>query len=176
MTAGNEQLKIKKTTKVIVTILFIINCALSITGCYSFTGSSVPPHLKTVAIPLVEDVSGFGEAGIREKFTRKLIDLFVNDNSLQIGERTTSDSIIEGTIVSITDAPFVISGGEVVKTRKVTITVRASFTDMKFRKKVWEKDFSNYGQYDQGQPRTAAVEDAVNKVAEDILLETVSGW
>ena len=157
--------------------LFIVHCQLFITGCYSFTGASVPAHLKTIAIPLAEDVSGFGEAGLREKFTQKLVELFRNDNNLEIGERLTSDSIVEGTIVQVTDAPQVISGNDIVSTRRVTITVRASFTDMKLRKKVWERDFSNWGEYTQGQQtRDVALTDAVNKVAEDILLETVSGW
>ncbi|MEW5799019.1 MAG: LptE family protein [Bacteroidota bacterium] len=160
-----------------IVLLFGICCLVFAAGCYSFTGASVPAHLKTVAIPLAEDVSGFGEAGLREKFTQKLIELFRNDNNLEIGERLTADSIVEGTIVQVTDAPQVISGNDIVSTRRITITVRASFTDMKLRKKVWERDFSNWGEYTQGQQtRDIALTDAVNKVAEDILLETVSGW
>lgn len=160
-----------------VTILFIGLCLFLYGSCYSFTGASVPAHLKTVAIPLFEDVSGFGEAGLREKFTQKLIDLFRNDNNLEIGERLTSDSVVEGSISTIVDAPSVIGGNDIVKTRRVTVTVHASFTDMKLRKKVWEKDFSNWGEYTQGQQtRDVALTEAVNKVAEDILLETVSGW
>jgi hypothetical protein len=145
-------------------------------GCYSFTGSSVPAHLKTVAVPLFEDVSGFGEPNLREKLTRKLIDLVVSDNNLSIADRGNSDSVIEGTVVTINDAPSVIAPGEQVTTRRITVTVRASFTDMKFRKKIWERDFSNWGDYAQGAPRTNAIEQAVNKIAEDILIETVSGW
>lgn len=162
------------------TILFIVAFTVSaafVTGCYSFTGASVPPHLKTVAIPLFEDVSGFGEAGLRERFTQKVVEYFRTDNNLEIGERLTADSIIEGSIILVTDAPSVIGGNDIVRTRRVTVTVRASFTDMKLRKKVWEKDFSNWGEYTQGQQtRDVALTDAVNKVAEDILLETVSGW
>lgn len=160
-----------------ITILFAGTCTLLFGSCYSFTGASVAPHLKTVAIPLFEDVSGFGEPGLREKFTQKVIEQFRNDNNLEIGERLTADSIIEGTISNIIDAPSVIGGNDIVRTRRVTVTVHASFTDMKFRKKVWEKDFSNWGEYTQGQQtRDVALTDAVNKVAEDILLETVSGW
>ncbi|MEI7906563.1 MAG: LPS assembly lipoprotein LptE [Bacteroidota bacterium] len=152
-------------------------CALLFGGCYSFTGASVAPHLKTVAIPLFEDVSGFGEPGLREKFTQKVIEQFRNDNNLELGERLTADSIIEGTISTVIDAPSVIGGNDIVRTRRVTVTVHASYTDMKFRKKIWEKDFSNWGEYTQGQQtRDVALNDAVNKVAEDILLETVSGW
>jgi hypothetical protein len=167
----------KKFIKTALFAIFIIHYSFSIIGCYSFTGSSVPIHLKTVSIPLFEDVSGFGEPNLREKLTQKIIDLVISDNSLNIGERTTSDSIIEGSVVSVTDAPSVIAPGEQVTTRRVTLNVHASFTDMKFRKKVWEKDFLNWGEYAQGsQNRTKAIDDAINKIAEDILIETVSGW
>ncbi len=158
-------------------ILTSIVCMLVFGSCYSFTGASVAPHLKTVAIPLFEDVSGFGEPGLREKFTQKVIEQFRNDNNLELGERLTADSIIEGTISTVIDAPSVIGGNDIVRTRRVTVTVHASYTDMKFRKKIWEKDFSNWGEYTQGQQtRDVALTQAVDKVAEDILLETVSGW
>jgi hypothetical protein len=173
----NGQLKMKKFVKTALRAFLLINCQLFFSGCYSFTGASVPAHLKTVAIPLFEDVSGFGEPGLREKLTQKLIELFRNDNNLEIGERLTADSIVEGTISSVIDAPQVIGGNNIVTTRKVTITIHASFTDMKLRKKIWEKDFSSWGEYIQGQQiRDVALTDAVNKTAEDILLETVSGW
>jgi hypothetical protein len=160
-----------------ITLLLIASCLQLFVGCYSFTGASVPAHLKTVAIPLFEDVSGFGEPGLREKFTQKLIELFRNDNNLEIGERLTADSIVEGTISSVIDAPQVIGGNNIITTRKVTITIHATYTDMKLRKKIWERDFSAWGEYTQGQQiRDIALTEAVNKAAEDILLETVSGW
>lgn len=166
-----------KFRSVLLIVSTVAVSAASFFGCYSFTGASVPPHLKTVAIPLFEDVSGFGEAGLRERFTQKVVEYFRTDNNLEIGERLTADSIIEGSIIQVIDAPSVIGGNDIVQTRRVTVTVRASFTDMKLRKKVWEKDFSNWGEYTQGQQtRDVALTDAVNKVAEDILLETVSGW
>ncbi len=160
-----------------INTLFAMVCFLLFGSCYSFTGASVAPHLKTVAIPLFEDVSGFGEPGLREKFTQKVIEQFRNDNNLELGERLTADSILEGTISTVIDAPSVIGGNDIIRTRRVTVTVHASYTDMKFRKKIWEKDFSNWGEYTQGQQtRDVALNEAVNKVAEDILLETVSGW
>lgn len=153
--------------------------AVTMAGCYSFTGSSVPAHLKTIAVSLFDDQSGFGEVGVREKFTRKLIELFTSDNSLEIADKTNADSILDGTITAIRDEPSVIGQGEVTKTRRVTVTVHAVYTDMKLRKKLWDRDFSQWGEYgaDGGQAlRTAAIESAVSKISEDILIETVSGW
>jgi hypothetical protein len=149
-------------------------------GCiYSFTGASVPAHLKTIAIPLVDDQSGFGEAGLREQFTTQLQQLFISDNSLEVADRAGADAILEGAITSITDAPAVVSQGEQVTRRRITVNCRFAFQDMKLRKRMWDKSFSQWGDYDSGgglSQRSSGIQDALKKIADDILLETVSGW
>ncbi len=149
-------------------------------GCtYSFKGGSVPAHLKTVAIPLVQDQSGYGDPALRDNLTQQLVDRFTNDNTLQIADRNTADSMLEGVIVDVKDAPSVVQGGEQVAARRITVTVRATFEDLKLRKKVWEKDFSNWGDYASGgglTQRNDGINEAVRKLTEDILNETVAGW
>jgi hypothetical protein len=150
-----------------------------ISGCYSFTGASVPTHLKTIAVPLMDDQSGSGEPGLREKLTRVLTDQFIRDNSLEVADKTTADSVIEGVILSAPDAILSVAGGERVNKRRVTLSVKVVYQDMKLRKKVYEKTFSNTGDYDSGAGfagKQAALDEAIRKISEDILLETVSGW
>jgi Lipopolysaccharide-assembly len=161
---------------VVLVLNFLVLVVLS--GCvYSFSGSSVPKHLKTIAIPLFEDQSGFGEPSLRESLTQSLVNLFTNDNSLEVAERNTADSILEGSIVTVEDSPSIIAPGEQVSTRRITVRVHVVYQDLKLRKKVWEKDFSNWGEYSLGsETRTVAMTQAVAKVTEDILIETVSGW
>lgn len=152
---------------------------LSLQGCYSFTGASVPPHLKTIAVPLFDDQTGMGTPDLREKLTRKLIERFNRDNNLQVADRSRADCIIEGVIVSMTDAPSVVAGGENVTKRRVTLNLKATFRDMKLKKQIWEKQLSNFGDYDSGADiaqRQAAIDVALDKLTEDIVLETVSGW
>jgi hypothetical protein len=135
--------------------------------------------LKTIAIPLVDDQSGFGEAGLRERFTTELTTLFINDNSLAVADRTTANCILEGVISSVSDAPSVVTQGEAVTKRRITLTVKCAFQDKVQRKKVWDKSFSQWGDYDSGggpSQRDAGLREAIKKVTEDILLETVSGW
>lgn len=148
-------------------------------GVYSFTGASVPAHLKTVAIPLVDDQSGFGEPNLRENVTRAVTDQFISDNSLQVSDRSSADALLVGAITTVTDAPSVVEQGEQVSKRRITMAVRFTFQDMKLRRKVWEKSFSNWGDYDSGgglSQRQAGLEEAIRKISEDVLLETVSGW
>ena len=167
-----------------IAVLAPVGVLLLLSACtYSFSGSSVPKHLKTIAIPLFEDQSGFGEPSLKESLTQSLITLFTNDNSLEVAERNTADSILEGSVVSVEDAPSVISPStpgsttEQVSKRRITVTVHVVFQDLKLRKKVWEKNFSNWGEYSLGtETRTVAITQAVGKVTEDILIETVSGW
>ena len=48
-------------------VLFLVLAILQ--GCYSFTGSSLPAHLKTIAIPVFDDRSGAGIAQFRGELT-----------------------------------------------------------------------------------------------------------
>jgi outer membrane lipopolysaccharide assembly protein LptE/RlpB len=158
----------------------LLGTSLLLAGCfYSFTGASVPPHLKTIAVPLFDDQSGSGVQNLREQLTNTLIDQFRQDNSLQVTDKDHSDSIIEGTVQTLIDQPQVVTSGETVSMRRVTLTVKVAFQDMKLRKQVWEKQISEWGDYESsgGLPeRQAAITTAIGKVSEDIVLDTVSGW
>ena len=161
--------------------LFITAAVVNFKGCcfYSFTGASVPEHLDTIAIPIADDRSGSGEYGLRELFTNELTQKFIEDNNLSITDRTSANSILESIISSYTDAPAVVTSGEVVETRRITISVSVVFRDLVKRRTVYERTFSNYGDYPSGgsiDQRREAIEVAIGRITDDILLDTVSGW
>jgi hypothetical protein len=164
-------------TLIISLILFNFVCC---SGCpYSFTGASVPPHLKTIAIPFADDRSGSGEATLRDLLSQKLTQKFIDDNNLRISDKSNADAVLECVITGFNDAPAVVTSGETVATRRITITVQVSYKDLVKRKTIYEKSFSNYGDYatDKGvDDRTNAISNAIDKISDDILLDTVSGW
>ena len=164
-------------------ILFIITSMVNFEGCgvYSFTGASVPAHIKTISIPIADDRSGSGEPNLRESFTQTLIQKFIDDNTLQVSNRNNANSVLECTITGFSDAPSVISSqatGESVSTRRITISVLVTYRDLVQKKNVFEKTFSNYGDYNpiNISERANAITTAVDKITDDILLDTVSGW
>ena len=165
----------------LLNLLFIVLIAINFTSCcaYSFTGASVPEHLKTIAIPIADDRSGSGEPGLRESLTQKLIQQFIDDNTLQVAERTTANAILECTIVSLSDAPAIVTAGENIESRRITIGVKVLYRDLVERKTIFEKTFTNYSDYPSSDPvqkRTEAINATIEKISEDILLDTVSGW
>jgi hypothetical protein len=161
--------------------LFITSALINFTGCcvYSFTGASVPQHLKTIAIPIAEDRSGSGEPGLKELLTDQLVQKFINDNTLQVTEKVNADALLECVILPLSDAPAVVAAGENVEARRITINVQVTYKDLVKRKTIFDKKFSNYGDYPSGgdiSQRRDAIQTAVDKITEDILLDTVSGW
>ena len=161
-------------------ILFIICIvvAVQMAGCYSFTGSSVPDHLKTLQIGAVGDNSGYGNPAYKEKLSILLFEKFKNDNSFAMVDRN-GNAKLNVAIASIRDETSIISPGELEKERKMTIMCDVEYYDAVKKKQIWKKSFSNYSVYDISNAvanRQTAVESALEKLSDDILLAVVSGW
>lgn len=169
-----------KRVRILLPILVMTAIILISPGCrYSFSGGSVPPNLRTIAIPIVQDQSGYGDPLLKDTFTERLVEIFTNDGSLTLAERSTSDSILETVITSVRESASVVRPGEQVAQRRMTVTARVKFTDAKQRKVLWEKEFSQWGDFPSGAgvtQRNEGVQEAIRKLTEDILNETVAGW
>lgn len=174
-------MKFNNVIKIFVPTILI---ALFLSACsYSFTGASIPAHLHSIAIPLMDDRSGSGQPNLREDFTNELITKFIDDNSLQVRERVNADAVLEGTILSLVDAPSSVgtqAGADAVTTRRITLTLRVIYKDFVKKTTIFEQTFSNYADYvnegDITTLRNEAIKGAIDKITEDILLAVVSNW
>jgi hypothetical protein len=165
-------------TKYILLLLFII--VFNSCGIYSFKGNNPPEGIKTVAVPLFTDNSGFAVSGIVEKFTELLKNKIISDNTLRLVDKSTADAIIVCSISSIRDDALVISGTENVTKRKITISVNVIFENLKKQKKIWERNYENWGEYNSSSnsfsEREIGIITARDKIAEDILNDIISNW
>lgn len=162
-----------------VAITTLAVAATVLWGCYSFKGGSVPPHLKTLAIPIVQDQSGYGDPRLRDQFTTILLERFTNDNTMTLVDQGGADAILEAVITNVREEAVSVAPGEEVRQRRMTVAARATFRDTKLKKTIWEKSFSQYGDFPSGggpSLRDAGVLEAIQKLTEDILNETVAGW
>lgn len=169
-----------KRSKLILLIFAAYSCYYFTSCSYSFSGSSVPAHLKTISIPIFIDKSGSGEFDLNQKLTKQLIQKFIDDNSLLVSDRLNSNAILEGTITGLSDSPSVVSGGEKITSRRITISVRVVYKDLVKKQQIFDRNFSNYGDYPVGgditSVRKQAIDKAIDLIAEDILLGVVSNW
>ncbi len=145
-------------------------------GLYSFSGS-LPPHLKTVAVPLFENRTA--EFAIAEDLTDAVLREFTRDNSLKIGERGSADVLVEGAVISLEDRAGAFDAAEQVEDFKVYLTVQVLCTDQTKRLKLWEERITQWGSFDPNlgpDSRKDGLSEAMAKISQEILNKTVAGW
>jgi len=165
---------------VILVLPILLASFLPLSCTYSFKGANPPEGIKSVFIPTLRDESGFGLPALAENITQLLKQKFIKDNTLEYAEKTTADGMLDCVIKSVQDETLVVTGGEQVSKRKVTIIVTVDFSNLKKQKSVWKKDFSNWGEYDSSSggfsKRDEGINIAIDKITDDILLEVISNW
>jgi len=166
-------MKINVSNIILITIAFIAS------GCvYSFTGGSVPEHIKTLFITPVEDNSGYGDPLYREELEIKVTEAFRSDNSFILSEGQ-GDAHLSIALSSINDSPTATGAGEIETERKITITCSVIYFDNIKQKEIFNKKITKYDVYlleEVEINRNRAIFNAIEQVSEDILLAVVSGW
>lgn len=141
-------------------------------GAYSFSGSTLPPHIETVGIPLFEDRTT--EFGIDQMLTDTLIEAVTEDNTLEIADPGKADALISGVIVSVKDRAGQYSADESASDYRVFINVKVRFEDVRKRTVLWEDSLTEWGAYETD--RSEGIEEALEKLSTEILNRSVSGW
>lgn len=160
---------------IMLSLLAVLHC-----GYYTFSGSTLPSHLRTIAIPMFDNKTT--EFGVPEDLTDALINEFTKDNTLKVVDRRAADSIIEGTIINIREQAGAYNQQEQVQEIRIYVRVRAKFEDLKKNMVIWEEDISQWGTYSPDSPteesssRQDAVGEAISKIVTDIFNRTISGW
>lgn len=158
---------------------FCLILPLLLGGCwyYSTSGSQLPSSVKTVAVPLFENVTTW-EYGIKEKLTDAVIDAFVADNTLRIAGERNADSVIRARIISIREIPFTYDKAEQVQDYKMEIVLSIRFEDLKNRKTIWQDTaMEGWGIYaTDGEEWQDGIDRAIEKLAADIVNRTVAEW
>lgn len=157
----------------------IVISVFLLSGCYSFTGASIPSHIQTLAIPYVDDQSGFGQSELRQQLTDLLHEKFLREGSLQIAERNGADALLETVVTRVSDEPVGVRAGEALSNKRVTIYVEAHYRDQKKQREFWKRNFQQSADYAISENLDGlrrALREAEEKLAEDLLLGVISNW
>jgi hypothetical protein len=160
----------------------IVGVSIGVSGCYSFTGGSIPAHLKTISIPLVDNESELSNAQSREILTQELVNAFRRDNSFKIVQER-SDALLTVTMTGFIEATATVAGsasqGDSERDKQVVITVSMVYEDLVKQKTLVKESVSAqqvYAVAAGAQGRDAAIARTLRQVADNILLKVVSGW
>ncbi len=166
-----------------ILLLIPLGLVTTLWGCwyYSTSGSSLPSHIKTVAVPLAENETL--EYGIETALTDAIIASFVSDNTLRVVDQKVADSLIKVKIVDVKDEPLTYSAektGEKAQEYRLSIQVQVCYLDLRKDRKLWEERLlEGWGVYEApGGPeqRAEGIGTAAKMLASEILQRTVAGW
>lgn len=157
---------------------FLLVSAFCLAGCYSFTASTLPSHIRTVQIHEVDNKTLDPVLG--NTLRDSVVNLFrKNAGGVRLvnGE---ADADFEMTLLSYTNKPENYTSGSEVETYRVTLRVNVRFYDNVTEKMIYKGDnLSADGTYDVLQNET---EDrhgqarAIGKLQELIIANALAKW
>lgn len=131
-------------TKIIYLFLIYISCV----SCYTFSGSSIDPSIKTIQINTFPNYAALQNPNLSLNFTTALQNRF-NQRTRLISTNTNPDLLIEGEISDYSVTPVnVQSGTNMAAQNKLTITVKVRYENKLFPDKNFEKSYSDYETFD----------------------------
>src|SRR5213593_3472947 len=113
--------------------------ALGVGACaYSTSTALLPPHLKTVAIPVFENATT--EYTLEQQVTEAVIRRFVADNHLRVVDERSANSVVQGKITYYKNSVFGISEVSRAQEYRVTIGVSVVFKDLVKNREIWSDE------------------------------------
>lgn len=164
-----------------VSIAALLPLALAACAYYSFTGATIPSHLQTVAIPLVQDVSTSPLTNLGDQLSSMLVDRFVGQTRLSLEQsEAEADAVLAAEIRRYVNAPAAVGGEARATLNRVTITVSATYSDHVNGETLFERTFTASEEYDPSVAglagEEAAAGSALENIADDVFTAATSNW
>ncbi len=165
----------------LIVIIFFESC-----GIYSFTGSTLPPEVKTMSIQTFVNNALLGPSNMSVSFTEEIKDYYQQNTGLILVDQE-GDIQLEGYIESFTLTPVAASAGatagaaDLSNQSRITISVSAVYINTKDGTFDFDKRFSNFRDFDSATTDLSQVEEQlVDEIFEQIIIDifnsSVANW
>ena len=123
-------------------------------GCGYHLGGNLPPHVKTVAVPVFKNLTQ--QPGIDNTITQAVVTAFANTGRLRVVPVDKADSILEGEIVEYTVESISYNTSIDAQEFRLRVKVNVQFRDVRQNVMLWKQngldersDFRSAGQVTQ---------------------------
>lgn len=167
-----------KNLRIISFTLFLI---LILASCkvYNFTGSSISPDIKTIAISNFTNDAGQGPPRMAQNLTEKLKDYYTSNTSLKI-VRSNADLFLDGAIVTYQLTPLAPTGQETASQNRLTISVKYKYENTRDTTQTVNLTASQYADFPQNVSFSSVENDKIDEIFEKLLLDifqkTTANW
>ena len=157
-------------------IFLIITASILTTtsGCkvnYSFTGADIPAEAKTISVGYFIATATLANPQVSQQFTNDLIAMVLTQTSLDVVD-DNGDLQYEGTITGYKISPAAVqSDTEAAAKNRLTMTVKVKYTNTIEPEKSFEKDFSQFADFDADKNLNDIEEELIDFIDEILVQE-----
>lgn len=166
----------------------LVACGLLLAAClwvaacsggYSFTGASIPPQAKTLALKQFPNYASTVNPQLSQNLYDKLQQMFSSQTPLTVTSGD-GDLQISGEITDYSTRASSLSSNDNVATNRLTITIKVQFTNRYDPKADFEQSFTRFKDYDASRDfstvEASLVSEIVTELCEDIFNKSVVNW
>jgi outer membrane lipopolysaccharide assembly protein LptE/RlpB len=173
-----------KTKLAFVLIPILACCALASACGYGLrgTGTFLPPHIKTVCIPMFKNETTRFQLDL--KLTQAVIDEFVSRSKVEISnDETKADAVLLGDVQSFVARPIALSSQGGADRYSITVVARIVLRDkVKNRIIFANPSFMYLGEYEVSEgsdfesQESDAIDDIAGKFARSLVMTMLEGF
>ena len=165
-----------KALRLFIILILAYSCSVK----YSLTGASISSETKTFQVNYFQNNAPLIEPGIERDFTNKLIDLLINQTSLEL-VKSNGDLTYEGEIVEYRISPTTATANNTAAQNRLTVGVNIRFYDKNDSEADFEKRFSFYYDYPGnvqliGGQRDTALDEIFERITQDVFNASLAKW
>jgi Lipopolysaccharide-assembly len=150
-------------------------------GClvYKLSGTQLPTHIKSIAIPFIEDRTRGGVPQMSETLQQQMVDKFVRQNSLRLlSDENSADAYVEAHIADYSNQPEAVSQTQATQNR-VSISVQIRIVDRNKEADLVNRMFTQAVLYNPSQGLNGELEAArlaLRQIAEEAFTACSADW
>ena len=163
--------------------LIAVVCILLAAGCtggYSFTGASIPPGAKTIAVATFPNNAPTVNPQLSQKLSDELRNMFSGQTSLSVLTSGDGDMEVSGEIVGYDTRASALSSSDEVSMNRLTITIKVHFVNNIDHDADFDQQFSRYRDYPASQDfstvEAGLMSEIVTELCEDVFNKAVVNW
>lgn len=155
--------------------VFITSCKVH----YGFSGATIPPEAKTVAVQYFQTTATLAPPTLSQTFTEALKDRMSSQTRLALVSKN-GDLNFEGSITGYSNSPIAIQSTDLAALNRLTISVNVKYSCSFDEKKNFEQTFSRFADYNSSQSLTTVeeqlIKDINDQITQDIFNRALNDW
>jgi hypothetical protein len=112
--------------------------AALVAGCGYTIGGNLPPHVKTVAVPIFRNRTQ--EPAIESVITSAVVNAFVSSGRLKVVPVEQADSLLDGEIIGYAVDSIAFDQGINAQVFRLRVTLNVQFRDLRDNTMLWRQD------------------------------------